>query len=100
MEMTSWGLLTTATSDDKFSGRTRDSANKFGLQGHYAQVTQWRRHLQTDRQSEVVAPSENDGNRRLLFEANALFMRRQIEVFENLETYLPVHRGKGQRGVL
>jgi len=81
--------------DDKFSGRgARDSANKYGLQGHYAQDTNWASvSFKPIAESEVVAPSEMMAIGDC-FEANALFMRRQIEVFEEFGNILTRHQGK------
>jgi prepilin-type processing-associated H-X9-DG protein/prepilin-type N-terminal cleavage/methylation domain-containing protein len=77
--------------DDKFSGKgLRDAANKFGLQGHYLPNTA---SFTPIAESEVVAPSDMMGIGDC-FEANAIFMRRPIEVFAEFGNILSRHRGK------
>jgi len=82
--------------DDKFSGKGyRDSANKFGLEGHYdASSTNWASaSFMPVAESEVVAPSDMMAIGDC-FEANALFQRRPIEVFTEFGNVLTRHRGK------
>ncbi|HWI56362.1 MAG TPA: prepilin-type N-terminal cleavage/methylation domain-containing protein [Bacillota bacterium] len=81
--------------DDKFSGKgEKDSASKFGLQGHYvpdaASASEW--SFRPVAESEVVAPGDlmAIGD---CFEANALFMRRPIEKFAEFGNILARHRG-------
>jgi prepilin-type processing-associated H-X9-DG protein len=81
--------------DDKFSGKgPKDSANKFGLQGHYDPGTNLASaSFRPIAESEVVAPSDMMAIGDC-FEANALFMRRSIEVFEEFGNVLARHQGK------
>jgi prepilin-type processing-associated H-X9-DG protein/prepilin-type N-terminal cleavage/methylation domain-containing protein len=82
--------------DDKFSGEGfKDSTNKFGLEGHYIPDThspsEW--FFKPIGESEVVAPSDMMAIGDC-FEANALFMRRPIEVFAGFGNILARHRTK------
>jgi prepilin-type N-terminal cleavage/methylation domain-containing protein/prepilin-type processing-associated H-X9-DG protein len=81
--------------DDKFTGKGyTDSANKFGLQGHYApdagSTSEW--SFRPVAESEVVAPSEMMAIGDC-FEASALFMRRPIEVLAEFGNTRTRHRG-------
>ena len=77
--------------DEKFSGKgLGDAANKFGLQGHYLPDTDSFRPIA---ESEVAAPSDMMAIGDC-FEANALFMRRPIEVFEEFGNIVTRHRGR------
>jgi len=81
--------------DDKFTGKgPRDSANKFGLQGHYNPGADLASaSFRPIAESEVVAPSDMMAIADC-FEANALFMRRPIDVFEEFGNVLTRHLGK------
>ena len=77
--------------DDKFKGNAlRAPGNMFGLQGHYDPDADSFRPIA---ESEVVAPSDmmaiGDS-----FEANWLFVRRPIEVFEEWGNILTRHQRK------
>ena len=82
-------------SDDKFTGKgPRDSANKWGLQGHYDSGADLASLSFTPiAESEVVAPSDMVAIGDC-FEGNALLMRRPIEVFAERGNILARHRGK------
>ena len=82
--------------DDKFFGRGfKDSTNKFGLQGHYIpdarSASEWT--FRPIAESEVVAPSDMMAIGDC-FEANALFMRRPVEVFAEFGNIRNRHTGK------
>lgn len=84
--------------DDKFSGRgTLDSANKFGLQGHYvadtslSPVSEW--VFRPIAESEVIAPSDMMAIGDC-FDASALFFRRSAKSFEGFGNIRTRHRGK------
>ena len=81
--------------DDKFTGKgARDSANKFGLQGHYVADTNLvSASFSPISESEVVAPSDMMAIGDC-FQANALFMRGPIKVFEDFGNILTRHQGK------
>jgi prepilin-type processing-associated H-X9-DG protein/prepilin-type N-terminal cleavage/methylation domain-containing protein len=82
--------------DDKFTGKGwRDSANKFGLQGHYVPDTNlaptWL--FRPIAESEVVAPSDMMAIGDC-FEGNALFRRTSIDFFKDLGNILTRHQRK------
>jgi prepilin-type processing-associated H-X9-DG protein len=82
-------------SDDKFTGKgPRDSANKLGLEGHYVPDTDLAAvSFRPIAESEVLVPNDMMAIGDC-FEANALFMRRPIDVFEEFGNVLTRHQGK------
>jgi len=90
------GLTDYGYNDDKFNGKgPRDSTNKFGLEGHYRPApgfaSTW--SFIPIAENEVVAPSEMMAVGDC-FEANALLMRRPIEIFAEFGNILERHQGK------
>ena len=87
-------LSSYAYNDDKYNNthtQLRDPGEMFGLQGHYLPDS---KSFSPIAESEVVAPSDMmaiaDG-----FQADWLFMRRPIEVFERFGNVLSRHQRKG-----
>jgi len=87
--------------DDKYSGNTRDAANKFGLEGHYvpgADLAYPSADLASAiftpiAESEVVTPSDMMAIGDC-FEGNALLRRESIEFFEGCGNALARHQRK------
>jgi prepilin-type N-terminal cleavage/methylation domain-containing protein/prepilin-type processing-associated H-X9-DG protein len=81
-------------SDDKFTGKgPKDSANKFGLQGHYNTGPDLAStSFMPIVESEVVVPGDMMAIGDC-FEANALLMRRPIDAFEECGNVLTRHQG-------
>jgi prepilin-type processing-associated H-X9-DG protein len=91
--------------DDKFAGQgPRDSANKFGLEGHYVPDASLPKpadlrsaSFRPIAESEVVVPGDMMAMGDC-FEANALFMRRPIDFYEQCGNVLTRHQGKANVG--
>jgi prepilin-type N-terminal cleavage/methylation domain-containing protein/prepilin-type processing-associated H-X9-DG protein len=81
--------------DDKFTGKgPRDSASKFGLEGHYNPSADLSSaSFSPIAEAEVVASSDMMAIGDC-FEANGLFTRRPIDFFEGCGNILTRHQGK------
>jgi len=94
-DLNRWTLTDYGYNDDKFAGKgPQDTANKFGLQGHYVpDANLASASFRPIAESEVAVPNDMMAIGDC-FEANALFTRRPIAFFEECGNVLARHRRK------